>query len=205
MSKTEKKHAGETAKTGGARATAGKAKQAKQTRRIWRTVATKCGTVLISPTGERYHGTAAEVRAARLYPWERADLAQALKVWHYCWLQWRYCAESREELRRIAADRRRDIIQSHKAKARTGDTRGFDRKILAAACARYMGMTAEQFEGAWIDAGISAAIDEMPDGCEFLTRHEREAMSTPLYEWCDSLYAKRVLSERRAQGKERKA
>lgn len=161
--------------------------------------------VLISPTGERYHGTAAEVRAARLYPWERAYLAQALKVWHYCWLTRRYCAESREELRRIAADRRRYIIQSHEAKAGTEDTRGFDRKILAAACARHMGMTAEQFRCAWIDVGISATIDEAPDGGEFLTRYEREAMDTPLYEWCGSLYAKQVLSERRAEGKERKA
>ena len=203
MSKTGKRHAGETAKTGGARATAGKAKRGGAQK--WRTVRTRRGLALRSQDGVTYYGTAAEVRAARLFPWERANLAQALKVWHYCWLRWRHCAESREELRRIAADRRREIIKCHEVKARTEGKRACDREILVAACARHLGMSAEEFESTWIDTGISAAIDEMSDDGEFLTRHEREAMSTPLYEWCDSLFAKRVMSERRAEGKERRA
>jgi len=222
MSKTEKRHAGKTAKTGGARATAGKAKRgsAAHGRAVvtkggtvflspdgvrytaaqkWRTVRTRRGLALRSPDGVTYYGTAAEVRAARLFPWEREGLAKSLRIWHAC------CAECREELRRIAADRRRESIKCHEVKARTEGKRACDREILVAACARYLGMGAEEFESTWIDAGISAAIDEMPDGGEFLTRHEREAMSTPLYEWSDSLFAKRVMSERRAEGKERRA
>ena len=197
MSKTKKRHAGETAKTGGARATAGKAKQAKRTRRIWRTVATKEGTVLISPTGERYHGTAAEVRAAHIAPRWRDYLARQI------WLARFVDRGNPAELEKAVAERRREIIMFDHAHRK--DAKERDREILVSACARHLGMSAEEFEGTWIDSGISAAIDEMPDGGEFLTRHEREAMSTPLYEWCDSLYAKRVLSERRAEGKERKA
>ena len=41
----------------------------------WRTVRTKQGIALCSPSGCRYYGTAKEVREARLLPTDRRELA----------------------------------------------------------------------------------------------------------------------------------
>ena len=171
----KKRHAGETAETGGARATAGKAKRGGAAK--WRTVATKGGTVLISPTGERYHGTAAEVRAAHIAPRWRDYLARQI------WLAKSVERENLAELEKVVAEQRREIIMFDHADRTDAAER--DRDIMYRACARYLCQTVEQFESTWIDAGISAAIDEMPDGGEFLTRHEREALTTPWSDWCD--------------------
>ena len=178
----KKRHAGETAKKGGARATAGKAKRGGAAK--WRTVATKGGTVLISPTGERYHGTAAEVRAAHIAPRWRDYLARQI------WLAKSVERENPAELEKVVAEHRREIIMFDHADRTDAAER--DRDIMYRACARYLCQTVEQFEREMIHEQISSlieyAISEKDTDIElqgFLTRHEREALTTPLSDWCD--------------------
>lgn len=60
-----------------------------------------------------------------------------------------------------------------------------DRRILIAACARYMGMTPRRFIDGWIESGIVATVEEA-DGKIPLTRRERAALKTlktPLDAW----------------------
>ena len=75
-------------------------------------------------------------------------------------------------------------MQSHEKPGKAYALRiGGDRRILIAACARQMGVTARRFIESWIDAGIEGTLAEI-DEDTLLTRQERAALKSPLSDWC---------------------
>lgn len=160
--------------------TAGKTAKKNNTRRVWRTVATKRGTALRSPDGRLYYGTAAEVRDAALMPDRRNSLAQSLQLARHL-----RCAGTLDaaECRAMCEDRRREAIQYGAADAKISHSIFVSAKamIMLKAGARFMGYTFDEYEAELAQSQITsfqeaAQIEtgklEIP-----LTRHERAALA----------------------------
>ena len=144
--------------------------------------------VLVSPLGDKiYHGTAAEVNALPMSPHRRKAIASGLRVARLS----SSCSPGE------AAAVRRDGIMSHVLDCFGKDdfTRATD--ILADACARWWGMSAEELvllsvalivEGTLEQCGAASASGKLrPNGeaalCKLLTRRERMALPMDVERW----------------------
>lgn len=132
----------------------------------WRTVRRRDGeTVLRSPDGREWLGTAAEVREAAMTPWRRRMLADGLRVQ---WLTTRPRTAERSELVR---ERRRNAITAAVTDARFNATCPAYLPpavaVMAEAAARSHGMGLDE----WVAATVAASVGRPP-----LDRHERAAL-----------------------------
>lgn len=146
--------------------------------------AKKIGGAWRSPDGRTYYGTAAEVRDANLYPWERDSLADDLRQ---CRLVYPIGGARRDAL----AMERRNTLRDRLAQfiIRGNSTRAMDRHIMASAAARYLGMSVDDFINEAIDSSIDAAMEDCHNKSGKwlpLTKHEAATIKSDAREWCDS-------------------
>lgn len=153
----------------------------KNTRRAgrpakWRTIVRQGEAVLVSPTGETWRGTAADVRRAALFPWDRDWLAETIRAKRIIYQRPdRYSEEVK--------DARRSAILSDLALFRYHSSVGISNwlRVMARAAARYMGQSEDQF----ISEAILAAIEGTMDICQNdtgtftlpMTRYEQKALN----------------------------
>lgn len=142
----------------------------------WRTIRKGSNRVLVSPTGEIWKGTAADVRKAALRPWNRDRLAEHLKAARVIW---RGCDSYSEEIKEA---RRAAIMFDHAFAEDNTDVAVTNHlRIAARAAARCMGQSEDQF----VHDAIVAAIERVQCMRETktgnaelpMTRHEAAALS----------------------------
>lgn len=144
-------------------------------RAAWRTVTRDGKRALLSPEGEVYYGTPAEVNEAALMPDRRRALAESLRVA-------RLVCRTRDELRESCAERRREKIMLWKDFDRThrpAVTLPPALHVLLGACARYWGDTVEYTLADIVATDLRASIEDAKgEGLPTLplTRHEQAAL-----------------------------
>ena len=167
--------------------TAGKTAKSK-TGAKWHTVTIKGKGALRSPDGRTYYGTAKEIREANLYPWERDDLAERLRVYRKAF------QKATDRLDYVAGVRRDTIRERTQQYIINGNSdRAMDRKILTIAAARFLGESVEDFIADAIEGSISATIDryhsETGKWSLPLSRHEAATLNSDIRDWSDSAMA----------------
>lgn len=144
----------------------------------------KISGVWRSPDGRTYYGTAAEVRDANLYPWERDSLADDLRQYR---LAYTVGDTRRDMLAMVRCNTLRDRLAQFII--RGNSTWAMDRHIMAIAAARYLGMSVDDFINKAIEGSIDAAMEDCHNKSgEWLplTKHEAAAIKSDVREWCDS-------------------
>ena len=212
MSKqTGKRHAGETARMGGASATAGSAKRGTGKKKAvarWHYVTKDNRRILRDPDGRDWHGTRAEVREVAMSPRSRNMLACSLRCNRHIYLSGGGKPDMRN-YRAAARWRRQDAIQAETTRTRESVEVSRDEYILLGACARYMERTIDEFVTECVCEGISATIDEaLSDGLAELplTRYERRAFRGRQADYCLALKIRDMKKNGTGgAGKERKA
>lgn len=169
MSK-QRKTAGKTAKTASGA--------------VWRTVIIKGKRAMRSPDGRIYYGTAAEVRDANLYPWERDSLADDLRASR---LAYAVGNDRRDALAMARCNTLRNRLSQFII--RGNSTLAMDRQIMAIAAARYLGISVDDFINKAVDCSINAAMEDCRHECGKwlpLTKHEALAIKSDVRQWCES-------------------
>lgn len=170
----------------GSKKKAGKSARAGKRRAYWCKVHHKSGIFLKSPAGEYYAGTAADVRRLALSPIHRNSLAGSLRIVRTILST----PDKFEERRENAARARRDAILYDTAWKECRERERND-LIVAAAAARLLGETLEEFRRAALLGAIEAAFDVYHEahgeyGLPF-TRQERAALTCKVSDYCLAL------------------
>ncbi len=154
----------------------------------WRETTFKGERVLVSPDGaEIYRGTSAEVLSLGFSPHRRRALANAL------WIARKLRdGESAEDFADECRALRREMIKYHFCGDLHGSAFEHDGEIIAGACARWWGMSADEFDVLSVAAGIEGTLAECGALCGFslkwpqrlpMTRHEHRALKMGLAAW----------------------